>query len=102
MRLSHRTGDALLGLAVVFGFLALYFCLRPFGHAVAQTVGERRMSRALVDGDGSDSLAFFALRHDKSYLFAPSRRAFLAYRVVAGTELANGDPARAPERLETH
>ena len=77
---------------MVFGFLALYFWLRPFGHAVAQTVGERRMARALVDAYGSDSLSFFALRRDKSYLFSPSRRAFLAYRVVAGTALVSGDP----------
>ena len=92
IELTHRTGDAVLGLAMVFGFLALYFWLRPFGHAVAQTVGERRMARALVDAYGSDSLSFFALRRDKSYLFAPSRRAFLAYRVVAGTVLVSGDP----------
>jgi lysyl-tRNA synthetase, class II len=92
IELSHRTGDALLGLAVVFGFLALYFWLRPFGHAVAQTVGEQRLARALVDEYGSDSLSFFTLRRDKSYLFAPSRRAFLAYRVVAGTALVSGDP----------
>jgi lysyl-tRNA synthetase class 2 len=92
IELSPRTGDALLGLAVVFGFLALYFWLRPFGHAVAQTVAERRMARALVDAYGSDSLSFFALRRDKSYLFSPSRRAFLAYRVVAGTALVSGDP----------
>ncbi|HKN63747.1 MAG TPA: phosphatidylglycerol lysyltransferase domain-containing protein [Gaiellaceae bacterium] len=92
IELSHRTGDGLLGLAVVFGFLALYFWLRPFGHAVAQTVGERRTARALVDAYGSDSLSFFALRRDKSYLFSPSRRAFLAYRVVAGTVLVSGDP----------
>src|SRR4051794_40369254 len=44
IELSPRTGDALLGLAVVFGSLALYFWLRPFGHAVAQTVAERRMA----------------------------------------------------------
>lgn len=92
VELSPRTGDALLGLGVVCGFLALYFWLRPFGHAVAQTVGERRMARALVDAYGSDSLSFFALRRDKSYLFSPSRRAFLAYRVVAGTALVSGDP----------
>ena len=92
IELSPRAGDGLLGLAVVFGFLALYFSLRPFGHAVAQTVGERRMARALVDAHGSDSLSFFALRRDKSYLFSPSRGAFLAYRVVAGTALVSGDP----------
>jgi lysyl-tRNA synthetase class 2 len=92
IELSPRTGDALLGLAVVFGSLALYFWLRPFGHAVAQTMGERQVARALVDAHGSDSLSFFALRRDKSYLFSPSRRAFLAYRVVAGTALVSGDP----------
>jgi lysyl-tRNA synthetase, class II len=92
LEIPPRTGDALLGLGLVFGFLALYFWLRPFGQAVAQTVGERRMARALVDAYGSDSLSFFALRRDKSYLFSPSRRAFLAYRVVAGTALVSGDP----------
>jgi lysyl-tRNA synthetase, class II len=92
VELAPRAGDALLGLGVALGFLALYFWLRPFGHAVAQTVGERRMVRALVDAYGSDSLSFFALRRDKSYLFSPSRRAFLAYRVVGGTALVSGDP----------
>jgi len=92
VELSPRTGDALLGLGVVFGFIALFFWLRPFGHAVAQTVGERRVARALVESHGSDSLSFFALRRDKSYLFSPSRSSFLAYRVVAGTALVSGDP----------
>jgi len=81
--LSHRTDDALLGLGIALAFLALYIWLRPFGQAVAQTVGERRVARALVEAYGTDSLSFFALRRDKSYLFSPSRRAFLAYRVVA-------------------
>src|SRR5690348_2586795 len=90
--LPHRAADALTGVGVIVGVAALYFWLRPFGHAVAQTVGERRLARALVDAYGSDSLSFFALRRDKSYLFSPSRRAFLAYRVVAGTALVSGDP----------
>jgi lysyl-tRNA synthetase, class II len=92
VELSPRSGDALLGLGIVLGSFSLYFWLRPFGHAVAQTMGERRLARTLVDSYGSDSLAFFALRRDKSYLFSPSRRAFLAYRVVAGTALVSGDP----------
>ena len=91
MELSPRSGDGFLGLGLVLGFCALYFWLRPFGHAVAQTVGERRMARALVEAHGSDSLSFFALRRDKSYLFSPSRGAFLAYRVVGGTALVSGD-----------
>ncbi len=90
--LSARTDDALLGLGVALALFALYFWLRPFGYAVAQTVGERRAARDLVEAYGCDSLAFFALRRDKSYLFSPSRRAFLAYRVVGGTALVSGDP----------
>ena len=90
--LPHTAADALSGIGIALGVAALYFWLRPFGHAVAQTVGERRTARALVEAHGSDSLAFFALRRDKSYLFSPSRRAFLAYRVVGGTALVSGDP----------
>ncbi len=90
--LPHPAADALRGVGIAVGVAALYFWLRPFGQAVAQTVGERRAARALVETYGSDSLAFFALRRDKSYLFSPSRRAFLAYRVVAGTALVSGDP----------
>ncbi len=90
--LPHTAADALSGIGIAVGVAALYFWLRPFGHAVAQTVGERRTARALVEAHGSDSLAFFALRRDKSYLFSPSRRAFLAYRVVGGTALVSGDP----------
>jgi len=90
--LPHRAADALTGIGLALGVAALYFWLRPFGQAVAQTVGERRAAHALVEAYGSDSLSFFALRRDKSYLFSPSRRAFLAYRVIAGTALVSGDP----------
>jgi lysyl-tRNA synthetase class 2 len=90
--LPARSSDALLGLGLALGSLALHFWLRPFGQAVVQTMAERRLAQTLVDTYGSDSLAFFALRRDKSYLFSPSGRAFLAYRVVAGTALVSGDP----------
>ena len=59
---------------------------------VAQTVGERRLVRRLVERYGRDSLSFFALRHDKSFFFSPTGRAFLAYRVVSGAALVSGDP----------
>ena len=90
--LPNRAADALTAVGIVLGFAALYSWLRPFGQVVAQTVGERRVARALVETYGTDSLSFFALRRDKSYLFSPSRRAFLAYRVVRGTALVSGDP----------
>jgi lysyl-tRNA synthetase, class II len=98
--LPPRAADAITGIGVALGFAALYLWLRPFGKAVAQTVGERRVARALVESYGSDSLSFFALRRDKSYLFSPTRRAFLAYRVVAGTALLSGDPVGDEQEID--
>jgi lysyl-tRNA synthetase class 2 len=90
--LPNRAADALTAVGIVLGFAALYFWLRPFGQAVVQSVGEQRVARTLVETYGTDSLSFFALRRDKSYLFSPTRNAFLAYRVVNGTALVSGDP----------
>lgn len=90
--LPDRLSDFFTAAAFVLGFGALGIWLRPLSQVVAQTVGERRVARALVDAYGTDSLSFFALRRDKSYFFSPTRLAFLAYRVVAGAALISGDP----------
>ena len=90
--LPERAGDFFTALGFVLGAAALWLWFRPFTHKVAQTVGERRVARALVDAYGNDSLSFFALRRDKSYFFSPTRGSFLAYRVVAGAALVSGDP----------
>jgi lysyl-tRNA synthetase class 2 len=90
--LPDRATDLVMAIGLVLAFVALYLWLRPLSLAVAQTVGERRAAQALVDAHGHDSLSFFALRRDKSYLFSPSGGAFLAYRVVAGSALVSGDP----------
>ena len=90
--LPDRGADALMALGLVFGFSALFLWLRPISQAARQTVGERRVARALVDAYGEDSLSFFSLRRDKSYFFSPTRRSFLAYRVVAGAALVSADP----------
>ena len=90
--LPSRLSDVFTALGLLLGLAALAVWLRPFSHAVAQTVGERRVARALIDAYGRDSLSFFALRRDKSYFFSPTRGSFLAYRVVAGTALVSGDP----------
>src|SRR5262249_43610104 len=87
-----RAEDVLGAASVVLAFRAIYLWLRPLSARVRQTVEERRTASTLVEAYGRDSLSFFPLRRDKSYLFSPSRRAFLAYRVVAGTVLVSGDP----------
>jgi lysylphosphatidylglycerol synthetase-like protein (DUF2156 family) len=88
---SRRIEVALALLVGALGFRALWLWLRPQG--VPPAVGEERERAAeLVQAHGTDSLAYFALRRDKSYFFSPSGRSFLAYRVVGGTALVAGDP----------
>jgi len=79
-------------LAFLLAVCALYLWLRPLSERVRQTVSQHACARRLIESYGRDSLASFALRRDKAYFFAPSERAFLAYRVVAGSALVSGDP----------
>jgi lysyl-tRNA synthetase class 2 len=90
--MPDRVGDIFTALGLIAGFTALYLWLRPLSQSVAQTVAEHRLARDIVEEFGRDSLSFFALRKDKSLFFSPTRRAFLAYRVVAGTAIVSGDP----------
>ena len=69
--------------------------------AVRAPPGRRRAerARALVTAWGSDTLAPFALRADKSYFFSVEENAFLAYRVVGGVAIVSGDPIGEPAAL---
>jgi lysyl-tRNA synthetase class 2 len=87
-----RAADALTAVALLLGFRALHLWLRPLSERVRQSSEERRQVRELVRRHGDDSLAFFALRRDKSWFFSPTRRSFLAYRVVGGAALVSGVP----------
>ena len=84
----------LLGIAatvwVVAGWLA------PWRHRVRQEARERDRVESLVHEWGADTLAPFALREDKSYFFADSGSAVLAYRVVGGVAIVSGDPIGSP------
>jgi lysyl-tRNA synthetase class 2 len=66
--------------------------LAPWRYRLRQEAAERETARALVAAWGSDTLAPFALRADKSYFFADDGHAFLAYRVVGGVAIVSGDP----------
>jgi lysylphosphatidylglycerol synthetase-like protein (DUF2156 family) len=77
------------------GLLALILALAP---ATAPPPGDdanRRWVRTLVDHPDADSLAPFATRADKAYVFSPDRRAAIGYRVLFGVALAGGDPVGA-------
>lgn len=86
-------------LSVLLAVRALYLWLRPVSERVRQTVGQHACAHRLIESYGRDSLAYFALRRDKTYFFAPSERAFLAYRVVAGSALVSGDPVGEEDEL---
>jgi lysylphosphatidylglycerol synthetase-like protein (DUF2156 family) len=61
---------------------------------------DRRHVWALVDRSAGDTLAPFALRTDKTYVFTSDRAAAVAYRVRFGTAIASGDPVGDPARRE--
>jgi lysyl-tRNA synthetase, class II len=92
---SERIEEALLIVIAGLGVRALWLLFRPFQVEPTEPE-ERERAEQLVQQSGSDSLAYFSLRHDKSYFFSASGRSFLAYRVVAGTALVAGDPIGDP------
>jgi lysyl-tRNA synthetase class 2 len=88
---SERIEEALLLVIAGLGVRGLWLLFRPF-RVVLPDPAERLRAEQLVQQRGSDSLAYFSLRRDKSYFFSASGKSFLAYRVVAGTALVAGDP----------
>jgi len=88
---------SLLLLAVTATAWILAGWLAPWRHRVRQEAGDRQLAHDLVASWGSDTLAPFVLRADKSYFFGDSRASFLAYRVVGGVAIVSGDPI-GPER----
>ncbi len=98
---SERFDDALVIVAGVLAARALFLWLRPIAERAANIPADRGRAEALVREYGNDSLAYFALRRDKSIFFSATRGSFLAYRVVAGTAIVAGDPIGDPsERRE--
>jgi lysyl-tRNA synthetase class 2 len=89
---SDHLEDVLGTLGVLLALRALQLWLRPLSEIVRQSREDRAAVRAIVEAYGRDSLAFFALRRDKSWFFSPTRRSFLAYRVVGAVALVSGDP----------
>ncbi|HWS37378.1 MAG TPA: phosphatidylglycerol lysyltransferase domain-containing protein, partial [Actinoplanes sp.] len=86
---SFTTGT--FGLLAVLVAVVLF--LRPGGRRPVRTESEEERLRDLLTRYGAgDSLGYFALRADKSLIWAPSGNAAVAHRVVRGVSLAAGDP----------
>jgi lysyl-tRNA synthetase class 2 len=95
-RFEHGLTISLASAAIICAAYIAWLALRPRDSAVSQVVADRRDARRLVERHGRDSLAYFALRRDKSYFFNEERTAFLAYRAIGGVALVSGDPVGDP------
>ena len=93
--LSPHVETALLLVVGALAARGLWLWLRPPSVAPPDAA-ERTRASELVEKHGADSLAYFALRRDKSYFFSPTGHSFLAYRVISGTALVAGDPIGDP------
>jgi lysyl-tRNA synthetase class 2 len=88
----------ILGIVGVLGIAFLLF--RPLRSRAPHTETDWAHARRLVRLYGSDTLAYFALRDDKSFFFSADGEAFVAYTYLGGFALASGDPIGAPESLD--
>jgi lysyl-tRNA synthetase class 2 len=91
-RFDHDLTMSLATAGLVCATYVLWLALRPRDSAPSEATSDRTDARRLVEADGRDSLAYFALRRDKTYFFNAERTAFLAYRAVGGVALVSGDP----------
>jgi len=95
--INQRASDAVefslaaLGIFTIVLPLFLYFRrVKPLPKMSDEDIEiVRKLIRHDVD---QDSLGYFATRRDKSVIWAPSKKAGIAYRVEAGVMLASGDP----------
>jgi lysyl-tRNA synthetase, class II len=87
-----------LGIVGVVGLAFLLF--RPIRRRSPHTESDWSRARRLVRLYGSDTLAYFALRDDKSFFFSSDGEAFVAYTYLGGFALASGDPIGAPGSLD--
>ncbi|AYG03758.1 lysine--tRNA ligase [Gryllotalpicola protaetiae] len=86
---------ALLALGVAGALGAAFLLFRPFQARQPHSPQSWERARRLVHSYGSDTLAYFTLRPDKSFFFGSDGEAFLAYTYLGGYALVSGDPIGA-------
>jgi lysylphosphatidylglycerol synthetase-like protein (DUF2156 family) len=87
-----------LGIVGVVGMAFLLF--RPLTTRQPHTDSDWANARRLVRRYGADTLAYFALRDDKSFFFSSDGEAFVAYTYLGGFALVSGDPIGADASLD--
>jgi lysyl-tRNA synthetase, class II len=90
---------SLLAAGLVGLIIGLALLFRPIVSRPQQGVGAWDHASRLVHSYGSDTLAYFALRDDKSFFFSSDGEAMIAYTYVGRYALASGDPIGRPESI---
>jgi lysyl-tRNA synthetase, class II len=93
---AHGLTMSLAVAAITCGIYVVWLAVRSRQPEAGASDLDRADARRLVEDCGSDSLAWFALRRDKSYFFDADRRAFIAYRAAGGFAVVSGDPIGDP------
>ncbi len=99
--ITGGAGDSgwILGLLPILGVVAAVsafaLVLRPVVEGLRRSAADADVAEDIVHRHGSDTLSYFALRHDKSYFFLGD--GFVAYRYLWNLGLVSGDPVCAPE-----
>ena len=92
--------NALLMLGVV-GVVGIAFLLfRPLRARHPHTESDWTHARRLVNQYGADTLAYFALRDDKSFFFSSDGEVLIAYTYLGGFALVSGDPIGADASID--
>ena len=99
-RFFHDFYPAALLAAGIFGIVGLIVVFfRPLVSRDSHRDEDWHLAQRLVHDYGWDTLAYFALRDDKSFFFASDGEAMIAYTYMAGHGLAAGDPIGRPESI---
>jgi len=92
-RASDTVEFSLAALGIFTIILPLFLYFRRVTPLPKMSDEDIEIVRKLIKHDvDQDSLGYFATRRDKSVIWAPNKKAGIAYRVEAGVMLASGDP----------
>jgi lysyl-tRNA synthetase class 2 len=94
---SQRASDtlefSLAALGIFTIVIPLFLFFRRVKPLAKMSNDDIEIVRKLITHDvDQDSLGYFATRRDKSVIWAPNKKAGIAYRVEGGVMLASGDP----------
>jgi lysyl-tRNA synthetase class 2 len=99
-RFEHGLTLSLAVATITCAIYLVWLAVRSHQPHAGASDRDRRDARRIVEERGVDSLAWFALRRDKSYFFDAERRALIAYRAAGGFAVVSGDPIGDPALFE--